>query len=180
MCKKRLIDILSDADNYLKTISNMSKNQDTSLVESEILGIDFDAIKDDYFKSYNCTHPSTSNDSVINYKDSDYFIEFKDQKKPNTKEIREKIRNSLLIYLDKIDEKISYARHNLGYILVYNPNKQENYNRLKESIGSLTQDRFGLKKDFEGLYFKEVICIPADKFKEKLMDNSIIKSIVKN
>lgn len=179
MYKKRLIDVISNAKNFIKTITEMSKNQGKSLVESEICGIDFDALTAEYFEKYNCTHPSRSNDSIIDYNFQDYFVEFKDQEKPNTNELREKIRNSLLVYLDKIDEKVSFARENLGYILVYNPNKKNYYDRIRESVGKHTENRFGLKKDFEGLYFKEVICIPADKFKEKLMNNTIIISIKK-
>ena len=52
-----------------------------------------------------------------------YFVEFKNSMDPRKKELYGKIRDSMLVYLDIIDEKLSYARENVGYILVFQIDK---------------------------------------------------------
>ena len=73
-----------------------------------------------------------------------------------------KIRDSLLIYLDILDEKLSVVRENLGYILVYKKNIE--YYKITRKIKKLAKDDTSkagrdvcdIRKNCTGLYFNDV------------------------
>ena len=172
---KRLKNSLSDPSKYIEPISEISKNGDTPLVNSKVEAINFDKIKDDYFDEKCPDYPSTSNDAIIDYDDMDYFVEFKDvaSLKNLKKEVYQKIRDSMLIYLDLVDDTLANVKDNLGYILVYNPNKNtDSYNKLKNNVkflaGPFERDGLSLKQNCQGLYFKNVYCMFAEEFKREI------------
>lgn len=180
MTIKKFIDCISEdcRGEVVKSISKISENQDEPLINSDKKGIDFDEFTENYFKKRKLDIVPKSNDAIIVYNNMDYFVEFKDSKGKNIKkrDIMAKIRDSLLLYLDILDEKPSYARENLGYILVYNPYKSESdsgsYKKFYRGVGELsspnrTRDKFNLK-ECEGLYFKEVICFTPSEFEKEI------------
>lgn len=167
-------------------------------IDSNDKCIDFDKVKEYYFKKHNNKHKLihernnyenkyfymkeySSNDAVKVFNDMDYFIEFKNQNKPEKNKIYGKIKDSLLIYMDIFDENLSYTRENLGYILVYNPKKDindksglgqyEEYDKLQNKIKSLAKrkvDKFSLKSNLEEFYFKDVIVLSKNEFERKI------------
>lgn len=182
----RLIDCINGvySDNIIQTISEMSKNQEEILIESNIRGINFDLLTKYYFDHKNSYANSPSNDSVLNYKGKDYFVEFKDSKGKNIKkrDLYEKIRSSMLVYLDITNERISSVKENVGYILVYNPYKDNpddsSIKRINNILGQYaypyeTKDKYNIKSNYEGLYFKEVLFFTPLGFKMSLDENAI-------
>ena len=171
------------------------------LSNSEESCINFDKLKEVYFMEHNYRYrklsetkypgyPYTqldeycSNDAVAIFDDMDYFIEFKNKavlinknnnkKNKNNDRIKEKIKDSVLIYLDIFDEKLSYTRKNLGYILVYNPTKSEqvidSINAMIKKYGQKEIDKFGLRANYEDFYFKRVRIMSKEAFEEFLDD----------
>ena len=189
-----------DISNLFSDFSKTSydDNNKEIFIDSNDRCIDFDKVKEYYFKKHNTKHKTiherknhgekyiymreySSNDAVKVFNDMDYFIEFKNQDKPRMSKIYGKIKDSLLIYMDIFDENLSYTRENLGYILVYNPKKDINdksglgqykeYDKIQNKIKYLAKervDKFGLKSNLEDFYFKDVIVLSKDDFEKKL------------
>ncbi len=161
MKPKQLIDYLDSYSDVIDSISVMSMDQTEPFIESSYKGINFDKVKEEYCKKHN-TKDSQSNDSVFSFNGQDYFVEFKNTKKLDGKDLRRKIRDSLLIYLDIIDEKLSIARENLGYILVYKKNLE--YYKISSKLKKLAKDDASkagrdvcdIRKNCTGLYFNDV------------------------
>lgn len=168
----------------------------TSLIESDDSCLDFDKIKDLYIKKHYSSIKSIrnkglelekrsmenfkSNDAIKIFEEIEYFIEFKNAPSPKIVEIYEKIKNSLLIYLDITNTTISNTRTNLNYILVYNPDKKEkgrnkvnqhpDYEKIQVNVKGFGNEKvykFGLKQNLEGLYFKEVLVMTKEEFLHK-------------
>lgn len=189
-----------DISNLFSDFSKTSydDNNKEIFIDSNDKCIDFDKVKEYYFKKHNTKHQIiherknhgskfiymreyTSNDAVKVFNGMDYFIEFKNQDKPKMSKIYGKIKDSLLIYMDIFDENLSYTRENLGYILVYNPNKDTNdkiglgqykeYDKIQNKIKYWAKervDKFGLKSNLEEFYFKDIIVLSKDDFEKKL------------
>lgn len=190
------IDVSSVFSDFSHT--SYDDNDGKIFIDSNDKCIDFDKVKEYYFKKHNTKYQKiherknhgekyiymreySSNDAVKIFNDMDYFIQFKNQNKPKINKIYSKIKDSLLIYMDIFDENLSYARENLGYILVYNPNKDTNdksglgqykeYDKIQNKIKYLAKesvDKFGLKSNLEEFYFKDVIVLSKDDFENKL------------
>lgn len=186
-----------DISNLFSDFSKTSydDNGGEIFIDSNDRCIDFDKVKEYYFKKHNTKHQIiherknhgskyinlkeySSNDAVKVFNGMDYFIEFKNQDKPKMSKIYGKIKDSLLIYMDIFDENLSYTRENLGYILVYNPNKDTNdksglgqykvFDKFQDKIKALAEervDKFGLKSNLEEFYFKDVIVLSKDDLK---------------
>lgn len=173
-----LKDYINGYEDVIETVSEMSKDQDVSFVESDFKGINFDKITAQYFlnnrvgdatgeKKNQGSYPGKSNDSVVEYKNMDYFVEFKNSMFPKKKDLYRKIRDSMLVYLDIIDEKLSYARENVGYILVFQ--KHEGFNRFENELKNLAKEKMeygSIRTNCKGLYFKDVLFMSAEEFKK--------------
>ena len=177
MKPKQLIDYLDSYSDVIDSISVMSMDQTEPFIESSYKGINFDKVKEEYCKKHN-TKDSQSNDSVFSFNGQDYFVEFKNTKKLDGKDLRRKIRDSLLIYLDIIDEKLSIARENLGYILVYKKNLE--YYKISSKLKKLAKDDASkagrdvcdIRKNCTGLYFNDVKFMGPQEFLNAL-DNEL-------
>lgn len=186
-----------DISNLFSDFSKTSydDNGGEIFIDSNDKCIDFDKVKEYYFKKHKTKHQLihernnyennyyymreySSNDAVKVVNGMDYFIEFKNQNNLDKKKIYGKIKDSLLIYMDIFDENLSYTRENLGYILVYNPNKDTNdkrglgqykvFDKLQDKIKALAKervDKFSLKSNLEEFYFKDVIVLSKDDLK---------------
>lgn len=158
------------------------------MTNSEFEVIDFDGVKNDYVRNLKLGDTPKSND-VLCIKDNElYFIEFKNgNMEKEVFNVRRKIFDSLLIFTDTIYKGISYTRQNLNYILVYNKNYRpnlkkrldkdeiqeskyfDNMSRKLSNLGNLEPDYFGLRKQFERLYFKAVHTYTVEEFDEKFV-----------
>ena len=161
MKPKQLIDYLDSYSDVIDSISVMSMDQTDPFIESSYKGINFDKVKEEYCKKHK-TKDSQSNDSVFSFNGQDYFVEFKNTENPIAKGLYGKIRDSLLIYLDILDEKLSVVKENLGYILVYKKNIE--YYKITSKIKKLAKDDASkagrdvcdIRKNCTGLYFNDV------------------------
>lgn len=175
----KMID-LSDKDfkSTLKetSLDDSNKEDKKYMTESELPAIDFDLVKRKYANSLGLSEDKAhSVDAIVITKDEnlEYFIEFKNGKvEGKTKSnIRDKIRDTLLIYGDITLKNVSYTRKNTVFILVYNEEK----NRRGKSLDKMRshwmdraqteERRFDLEK-FEDIFFKEV-----HTYTEKQFDN---------
>ena len=137
--------------NTLKQTSYDSANDDyMSNIDYQV--IDFDKVKDKYLKSLDggpC-QKCLSNDALFQVGDQWYFIEFKNGviTIQIDDEIKTKIYDSLLIFLEIIDEHIDYSREKVNYILVFNSDyiDRPNYSR-------------NFKRDEYRRYFEQIDCI---------------------
>lgn len=175
---KLLKDYIDGYEDVIETVSEMSKDQDVPFVESDFKGINFDKITAQYFinnrigdakgeKKNKGSYPGKSNDSVVEYKNMDYFVEFKNSMYPKKKELYGKIRDSMLVYLDIIDEKLSYARENVGYILVFQIDK--GFPKIEKGIRNLAKQEMeyaSIRTNCKGLYFKDVLFMSAEEFEK--------------
>lgn len=171
-----LKDYINGYEDVIETVSEMSKDQDVPFVESDFKGINFDKITAQYFinnrigkgeKKNKGSYPCKSNDSVVEYKNMDYFVEFKNSMDPRKKELYGKIRDSMLVYLDIIDEKLSYARENVGYILVFQIDK--GFPKIEKGIRNLAKQEMeyaSIRTNCKGLYFKDVLFMSAEEFEK--------------
>lgn len=97
----------------------------------------------------------------------DYFVEFKNAMDPKKKDLYGKIRDSMLVYLDIMDEKLSYARENVGYILVFQ--KDKGFPRIENDLKNLAKQEMeyaSIRTNCKGLYFKDVLFMSAEEFKK--------------
>lgn len=74
----------------------------------------------------------------------------------------------MLVYLDIVDERISIAKENLGYILVYNPGSLYRIHKNLKGFANEKFDKYGLISSFEDLYFKDVLIMSKKDFEEFL------------
>lgn len=154
------------------------------LTLSEIAAISFDLVKRKYANSLGLSEEVASSvDAIVQLKEGILFIEFKNGKVENRK-IKDKAKDSLLIFLDIVSENIIYSRNNIDFILVYNsegnplPNQMQK-GQLQETPSRLTIEyhvtekakeeliRFGLEK-YKKLYFRNVHTYTKEMFEEYL------------
>ena len=165
---------------------------------------DFDKIKDEYvnriIENNQCLYAASfrSNDALYRKENRLVFIEFKDgnigyelQKNGDSRlaDIERKIYDSLFLFCDITDQHISDTRKYMTYILVYNPEKNEDYiqgdsgktsleanetqysrsyEKIFKHVGKYTSkknpDFFGLRKRVSALYFSALHVYDKEEF----------------
>lgn len=202
----KMIDIYENDffQNCKFTLKEASKNDANKedikyMTESNFPAINFDKAKENYIKDMALHSTPLSNDALLIINGRLMFIEFKDgNMKKEIFDVRRKIFESLLIFLDIINETIKYSRNNISYILVYNEEVNEKYikeiieerkmevskrlgkNEVLESsafnfisktisnYANYQMDIFGLEKQFKKLYFKDVYTYNKEEFENFL------------
>ena len=96
--------------------------------------------------------------------------------KGEKRNVKDKIRDSLLILFDLTKENISYSRKNIIFILVYNQSKnpldsRQKINQHFSSKAGAEVIRFDLEK-YQTLFFKEVHTYTEEEF-EKYIENIV-------
>lgn len=169
-----------------KTSLDDSTTEKIYMSESEQEVIDFDAVKDEYKKKYCCnTGDARSCDALLIDNENIALIEFKNGKITDSKEkekIRSKIGESLLIFNDLTNKNLSFDRGYVHFILVYNKQKNERFekdrnnslNKFNGILASKAADSYLLEgfKHYQFM-FKTVRTINEEEFKD-LVDNGRI------
>lgn len=162
------------------------------MIDSSKKVIDFDRVKEIYSSNVGkLSDTPSSNDALfLDNKNNIIFIEFKNGEIDKLKcfALKKKIYDSMLILNDITQVSISYARHNIGYILVYNDDANvktkdnELISKRKKSISSPDFNKivstlakyadseyicFGLSV-FKNYIFKEVHTYNKEEFKQYL------------
>ena len=148
--------------------------------------VDFDMVKTKYANKLGLSEEvAKSADALYDGKNKDVFIEFKNGNMANQKSaVRDKVRNSLLLFGDITGRSISYTRNSAEFVLVYNEKKNTDIKRVKKSFvqNSESRDkiagvvhryakeefvRFGMEI-FKGLFFRDVHTYTVKEFSEYL------------
>jgi len=180
------------------TLKELSKdttdpNNTQYMTNSGKNAIDFDKVKETYESRLGLTGKHASSvDAITHTSDSIVFIEFKNGNMKNEKaKVKEKLRDSLLVFGGITDKTISYAREKIDYVLVYNEHKNPLPNQLTRDIVQESPSRTAIAKHiaqkgkeefilfdlerFKRLYFREVHTFTETEFEsftEKLADMS--------
>lgn len=152
------------------------------MTSSEAEVVNFDLVKRKYANGLGLSEEvATSVDAVISFSDGVLFVEFKNGK-VNNRDIKDKVRDSLLIFLEIIKNDIDFSRNNIDFVLVYNIEKNALPNQLKKGEPQETPSRvfiadyfakkakrefirFDLEK-YEGLYFRNIHTYSKERFEE--------------
>lgn len=180
--------IFGDNISNLKEISkdDSDKNSIVYMTDSSKEAVNFDVVKRKYLNDLSLSEENASSvDGIFENNNHLVFVEFKNGKMGGEKrKVKDKIRDSLLIFCDITGQHITNTREWLEFILVYNIEKnplpnQINKNEVQESssrlqiaqyLGGKAEEefvRFDLKK-FKRVYFKEVHTYSQEEFKEYL------------
>lgn len=171
------LDDYTEFKNNKKPLKELSEDSDNKkyMSESSYEGIDFDTVKDEYIKKIGRNKGIKSNDALLEDPETEklVFIEFKNGKikKPEIKTaLKEKIFDSMAIFLHIINENIGFSRENMEYVLVYNEEKNPtSFGVIQSQILQPAKEeiiRFGLDK-FKNYFFKDVHTYTKDEFNEK-------------
>lgn len=155
-------------DNAFKTTlketskDDSDKNNIVYMTNSDLSVTNFDLVKTKYTNSLKLSEENaTSVDALVQKDGIVYFIEFKNGvlKSSVKRDVREKIRDSLLIYNDIKNITITDNRNSAIFILVYNEDKNKNKSEpVVDPVMKLAKQEiisFGMDK-FKNLFFKEV------------------------
>ena len=149
------------------------------MVDSEIEVVDFDKVKQVYTKQLSISEEAIcSVDGIARIDQNILFVEFKNGKVQN-RNIKDKIRDSVILFNDILETTITYMRNNCVFILVYNEEKNPLPNQCTRGVaisrGKITKKLlqlgnqelvlFDLKK-YEKIFFKEVHTYTIDEFED--------------
>ena len=126
---------VDDHDNCKKEKTENICNVKEYLSNSKAIVLDFDKVKEEYTRSYNCSCKCLcSVDALFEYDDCFYWIEFKNGKiiSNETKGIKRKASDSILIFSDISGMKIRDIWSKSVFILVFNYDK--NRKRVNDEL----------------------------------------------
>lgn len=165
-----------------KDDSDGSDIQYMTEVEWEV--VNFDLVKRHYVNTLGLSENNAASvDAVIQFEDHCAFVEFKNGK-VNNRNVKDKARDSLLIFSGITGKTISYTRENLDFIVVYNLEKNPLPNQLKKGVLQESPSRIAIGNYFaekahenyilfdleryEKLYFRKVRTYSKEQFEEYL------------
>lgn len=181
---------------YKILYDNISTLRETSrddngvcMTESEYVVVNFDSVKRQYTQDLHISEEKASSvDAIAIFDDSIVFIEFKNGGFKN-QDLKNKAKDSLLIFLDIIKQDLVYSREFINLIIVYNESvkprtKEEEQKIVKDNayaqpfpynqiVGYLFKYakqefvRFGLDR-FQQIFFRSVHTYSRTEFDEFL------------
>ena len=163
----------------LETSKDKAKKE--TMMDSEIEVINFDTIKDSYVQLFKI-EKINSNDALIIRDDEYLFIEFKNGKIRDIKDVFEiysKIYDSLIILSNILEKTLIELKDRVSYILVFNKELEHTrkFERAEEGFikhlnknSEIERIYFGLRK-FEKYCFKKVYTYSVEEFKSKFLQS---------
>ena len=144
--------------------SKQSEEGNVYLTKSKTKVINFDNFSHSIAESINPNNRPASCDVLLKLNNYYYFIEFKNGRIDEDEQyaIREKILESILVFLEQINQTISYSRNNCYFILVYNRNTVVKRNGL-ERITNRIYNLIHLNK-YEKMYLKRAFVYSIEDF----------------
>lgn len=154
------------------------------MTTSEVQAIDFDRVKSIYEDNLGLKGDHASSvDAISQTQDKIIFIEFKNGKmKSEIRKVKEKLRDSVLLFGDIVEKTISYTRENAEFVLVYNEEKNPLPNQLTKGIVQEAPSRTAISKmlaqkgkqefilydleRYKKLYFKDIHTYTEEEFEE--------------
>lgn len=186
------IQIFKDNIDTIREVSFDVENK-VHMIDSDVNVVNFDKVKTKYANNLKLSEEvSASVDALGFTEDSWVFIEFKNGKMQNEKrQIKVKIKDSLLIFCDIAKKNISETRKRMDFVLVYNEKLNPLPNQITREVQASTEarDKIGkyfMKKankelilynleNFQTLYFKAVHTYTENEFIESYLP--LLKSI---
>lgn len=186
MINLELYPILLDNRKSLRETSkdDSDPNDIQYMTSSETEVVNFDLVKRRYVNGFGLSEDViTSVDAIVPLEDRILFVEFKNGQ-VNNRNIKDKARDSLLVFLEIIWENIAFSRSNIDFIVVYNLEKnplprQVQKGQLQETpsrvsiadhfMGKASKEfiRFDLER-YERLYYRNIHTYSKEKFEEYL------------
>ena len=159
-----------------KTLRETSKDDSNPndiqyMTSSETEVVNFDLVKRHYVNKLNLSEEvATSVDAIALLEDGILFIEFKNGK-VNNREIKDKARDSLLIFLEIIGENIAFSRSNVDFVVVYNLEKNPLPRQVQKGQLQDTPSRVSIADHFMGKARKEFICFDLERYERLYFRN---------
>lgn len=165
---------------HTDTLKEMSKDTSTEpaqyMTESTTEAVNFDKVKRAYVNRLGLSEKAAKScDALAFLSGGPTFIEFKNGK-VSPGEIKNKIRDSLLIYGGITGQSITETRQIMEFVLVYNPEKNidKSHQTSRETIAELVTNkaktelrRFDLE-DYRTLYIRNVHTYTPEEFENYL------------
>jgi len=137
------------------SLDNSDKNYPVNMIDNtyeyfQDMVVDFDGVKTDFCKSFSKSEEVFKSADALYFdkvKNKLVFVEFKNGK---VKGIKEKLKDSLLVFSDIADVDLEFCRKHCEYIVVYNYEANKKYvedekQKLEEKTKSQTVDREYIK-----------------------------------
>ena len=159
MIKLELYPILLDNRESLRETSkdDSDPNDIQYMTSSETEVVNFDLVKRRYVNGFGLSEDAiTSVDAIVPLEDRILFVEFKNGQ-VNNRNIKDKARDSLLVFLEIIGENIAFSRNNIDFIVVYNLEKNPLPRQVQKGQLQETPSRVSIADQFMGEDRKEFI-----------------------
>ena len=193
--KKSLLEVSLDDSDKNNPVNMVDADKDIS----KDIVIDFDDVKTAFCKKFHKSYEVFKSADALLYsevKNKLIFVEFKNGK---VKDVKTKLKDSLLVFSNIVDVDLEFCRENLEYIVVYNYEKNKKYveqekgkyrkeeqnksqSLSKEYVEGIVKPLFKLAKDEIILWDLEImrdICVSdvhtytVDEFVRYYSDNCI-------
>lgn len=150
MINLELYPILLDNRKSLRETSKDTSdpNDIQYMTSSETEVVNFDLVKRHYANGFGLSEEVvTSVDAIVPFENGILFVEFKNGK-VNNREIKDKARDSLLIFLEIIGEDLAFSRGNIDFVVVYNLEKNPLPRQVQKGQLQETPSRVSIANHF--------------------------------
>lgn len=168
-----LYPILRDNRESLKETSkdDSDPNDIQYMTSAETEAVNFDLVKRLYVNGFGLSEEvATSVDAIVPLEDGILFVEFKNGK-VNNRNIKDKARDSLLIFLEIIGENIAFSRSNIDLVVVYNLEKNPLPRQVQKGQLQETPSRVSIADHFMKKAKKEFICFDLERYERLYFRN---------
>lgn len=166
MINLELYPILLDNRKSLRETSKDTSdpNDIQYMTSSEMEVVNFDLVKRHYANGFGLSEEVvTSVDAIVPFENGILFVEFKNGK-VNNREIKDKARDSLLIFLEIIGEDLAFSRGNIDFVVVYNLEKNPLPRQGQKGQLQETPSRVSIANHFMEKAKKEFICFDLERY----------------
>ena len=158
--------MFADHKSTLKECSEDNSDGSTIkfMTESQIEAVNFDKFKTKYTNDLRLSEEcAASADALLQTDTGLAFVEFKNGK-VNNRNVKDKIRDSLLLFCDFTQKTISYTREYVDFIVVYNEEKNPLPNQYKKQMTADAPSRTEISRYFLGKGNQELILFDLERY----------------
>lgn len=158
--------MFADHKSTLKECSEDNSDGSTIkfMTESQIEAVNFDKFKTKYTNDLRLSEEcAASADALLQTDTGLAFVEFKNGK-VNNRNVKDKIRDSLLLFCDFTQKTISYTREHVDFIVVYNEEKNPLPNQYKKQTTADAPSRTEISRYFLGKGNQELILFDLERY----------------
>ncbi len=135
------------------------------MTNSLFQAVDFDMVKRNYANGLGLSEEvAASVDGLAHTTDSIVFLEFKNGKVSN-RNVKGKIRDSLLIFCDITKKDISYTRSSADFVLVYNETANPLPNQISRSSVQDSPSRTAIAKRITQMGNQELVLFDLERYR---------------